>query len=323
MKVFSKEFFSFYVLHPLAKELSLREKRMAVITSVVLGIFSLGFYHLICALAFRNKKVNVQPLQKNNAQKVALNALPVLDEPKKKLKDALVNALPHVHQKKVMSDLVEKNKHQILDIAKKLHSIPKKGLDTDIKMDGVKFYKGHLWAFELKEIPGVIFKMPPNSAQEMNFFKQRCNNIKIAQKVCENNKSLKNIIIPNVDFIKEDNIELLAEEKLDFAATGAAQASLYEFCAKDPDLKETVKDYLLQLVIFICETGLSDLNWENFPLLNDGSGIGLYDLEDMSKDCPEAGLKTLITKLPSDEIFEAVKHTLKQQFPDIYAKLKF
>jgi hypothetical protein len=60
LHILSKPFFSNYIIHPRSKDLSHHDRKKALIASIAFGVFTLGFCHLICGLAFRNKRVTLQ-----------------------------------------------------------------------------------------------------------------------------------------------------------------------------------------------------------------------------------------------------------------------
>ncbi len=64
MIINAENFFYNYILKPLSCELSTVDKAIALICSVVLGIFSLGFCHLFCYLKYR--KLYVVRMQINH-----------------------------------------------------------------------------------------------------------------------------------------------------------------------------------------------------------------------------------------------------------------
>lgn len=60
MKILSEAFFSNYIFHPFANELSTKDKLKTLITSVCLGIFTLGICHVICAIKYSNRTYRVE-----------------------------------------------------------------------------------------------------------------------------------------------------------------------------------------------------------------------------------------------------------------------
>ncbi|MFV0340516.1 MAG: hypothetical protein ACK5MA_07850 [Parachlamydiaceae bacterium] len=60
LHILSKPFFSKYIIHPRSNDLNRHDRKKALIVSIAIGVFTLGFCHLICSLAFRNKRVSLQ-----------------------------------------------------------------------------------------------------------------------------------------------------------------------------------------------------------------------------------------------------------------------
>lgn len=65
LSVVSRKFFSNYIFRPDAPELSREDKRKALISSIFLGIFTLGICHLICLIKYRNHVFKLILLQKD------------------------------------------------------------------------------------------------------------------------------------------------------------------------------------------------------------------------------------------------------------------
>ena len=60
LHILSKPFFTKYIIHPRSNDLSHHDRKKALIASIAFGVFTLGFCHLVCGLAFRNKRVSLQ-----------------------------------------------------------------------------------------------------------------------------------------------------------------------------------------------------------------------------------------------------------------------
>lgn len=59
LQIFSKPFFTNYIVHPRADELTSHDRKKALAASIALGVLTLGICHLVCGLAFRKKRVSV------------------------------------------------------------------------------------------------------------------------------------------------------------------------------------------------------------------------------------------------------------------------
>lgn len=60
LKIFSKQFFSNYIFHPLSNDLSKNDKRKALISSICLGVLTLGLSFAACAIKFRHRKYTLE-----------------------------------------------------------------------------------------------------------------------------------------------------------------------------------------------------------------------------------------------------------------------
>jgi hypothetical protein len=56
MRIFAKPFFTNYIVHPLSKDLTRGERAKALISSIAIGIFSLGICQAVCAIKFHNRR---------------------------------------------------------------------------------------------------------------------------------------------------------------------------------------------------------------------------------------------------------------------------
>src|SRR5690606_32895894 len=78
-----------------------------------------------------------------------------------------------------------------------------------------------------------------------------------------------------------EKYDIIAERKLDLNPSESAQEQYFEEYASS--LNETIR----QLAVFICNTGYSDVEWRNNPVLNNSLNefgqrkIGLIDIEEM------------------------------------------
>lgn len=56
MRILSRPFFTNYIVHPLSKDLTRGERAKALISSIAIGIFSLGIAQAVCAVKFHNRR---------------------------------------------------------------------------------------------------------------------------------------------------------------------------------------------------------------------------------------------------------------------------
>lgn len=137
----------------------------------------------------------------------------------------------------------------------------------------ITFYPSQNKVFSLQSVPNVIFK----KSLDIN---GRFENMMKAKAVClAHNLDL--LVIPHAKALYlERGITLIAEERLNVQQSQSIQERLYE---QLPGLDETAK----QLATFIAQTGFSDVEWRNMPILDDALDfegprrIALVDLEHM------------------------------------------
>lgn len=56
MRIFSKPFFTNYIVHPLSKDLTRGDRAKALISSIAIGILTLGVCQAVCAVKFHNRR---------------------------------------------------------------------------------------------------------------------------------------------------------------------------------------------------------------------------------------------------------------------------
>jgi hypothetical protein len=78
LNIFSKQFFSNYIFHPNAEELSPEDQRKALITSLFLGVITFGFCHLFCLIKYRNRTFKLAAKEDPDIQKIQKIASPHL-----------------------------------------------------------------------------------------------------------------------------------------------------------------------------------------------------------------------------------------------------
>lgn len=168
----------------------------------------------------------------------------------------------------------------------------------------------HNWIFEMQDMGGIIFKM----SQEEGKLKERLETIQAAQEICqEHNLSFIKIPVPKI--IIQDN--LYAEKK-------------YRLLEKSEEIKKVYSDDTLekiftQIALFICKSGTSDLTHQNLGFLADGSGVCLYDLEDLSPEDPTAGLRSFVVGCTGGSLgskfFDQIREVIRIHAPEAYKKM--
>ena len=149
--------------------------------------------------------------------------------------------------------------------------------------NGVKLYKGQdpHRIFSIDTIPNLIFKMAPGNNKAVE---QRFQQMSTSKKICDKFK-LELLVIPKASTFElthaSKKYTILAEKKVDINPEESVQEQTYHLHAQS--LNETMR----QLAVFICQTGFSDMEWRNAPVINnslDADGnrkVALIDLEEM------------------------------------------
>ncbi len=182
------------------------------------------------------------------------------------------------------------------------------------------------WVFKMNNIPGMVFKVPMNRQ-----YKDDKTTVEKRYEVTTNAKQLiqkegfDHLFVPEQNLIKV-NIEgetfpVLIEESFDHIRGTFEQESLFQRCYKDPELKPFIRECVRQLILFIIKTNYSDVRYDNNPLLTNGRGFGLIDLD--SGYSPYAGLRCgcstgedgILQYLPVEEI-EYFEPLLKKELTD-------
>jgi hypothetical protein len=89
MRIFAKPFFTNYIVHPLSKDLTRGERAKALISSIAIGIFSLGICQAVCAIKFHNKRTQ------QYTSKVIVYCPSKVDEDEKAARKFLKKHCPH------------------------------------------------------------------------------------------------------------------------------------------------------------------------------------------------------------------------------------
>lgn len=156
-------------------------------------------------------------------------------------------------------------------------------LNTRYKTDKATVHgRNGVWVFSIKKIPGHIFKVKQSVRDCGADFHKRVAASQKAQQVIEEEK-LHLLHVPKQTIIQLeiDNTptEVLIEEQFDILHGTALQESLFQHCMADPELKPFVQECARQLVTLILKMGYSDVRYDNNPLLTNGKGIALIDLD--------------------------------------------
>lgn len=200
----------------------------------------------------------------------------------------------------------------------------------------------------LKNNPKYIFKIekPSNSYGASDFTRRLKQTKEMALFFQKNKRLLNKLVFPKFGFftlnIDGEKLRVLVEERLNITPGGqVVQRRIYENEEKNSQLKEIAK----QLAILVSLSSLTDMAWDNLPLIKEGKElkVALVDVEEQIGSpyhtkhltgfigIPEEdggygkGLPGLFTMLPfyGDLIFGTAKKYLpKESFASIEEKMQ-
>lgn len=166
----------------------------------------------------------------------------------------------------------------------------------DKKTNQVHFLsQGNMWVFELPGLPGLVFKIqPPDEQSYFNSIEYRYRDT-LKTKSIINDENLFLLHAPQQQFLRlflnnSDSIDILVEPKYEVETSFERQRGIYDFCMHDPRTKEFITELMRQLIILAIKAGWQDVKYNNMPLLNDGTGAALIDM-----DCSENPIVGLIS----------------------------
>ncbi len=131
------------------------------------------------------------------------------------------------------------------------------------------------WVDHKKGAPGMIWKKA--KPEKDAFTKEDQDVVTKAQKICQE-KNLYLLYVPSSRLL--DN-EVLLQEKIELQEKEGDlpfQRGLFRWALDQPDMHEYMHELFRQLTIFICESGFSDVKYDNIALTKDGR-IALFDLD--------------------------------------------
>lgn len=173
----------------------------------------------------------------------------------------------------ILSEAQEKSLTSIVQNPRNLHTNPEVTL----------YGSSSVFAFSIKTIPNIIFKWPIGG--EVQFQKRMAASQKAREVIAEQKLNL--LHVPRQKLISIDiNGELtkiLMEEQFDIQHGHRQQEVLFQHCIADEQLNLFIRKCAEQLIILIIEMGYSDVRYDNNPLLTNGQGLALIDL-DMSNE---------------------------------------
>jgi hypothetical protein len=176
--------------------------------------------------------------------------------------------------------------------------------EDEVKKLATLHGRNNCWVFSLKEIPGWVFKCDPADEFQETQIPKRQNATQKAKEVIEReNLTFLHIPVQQVltfDTIRRNKISVLAEQKYNILGNFKKQEALFHYCTHDEDLKPVIKEYVRQLVILILETGYQDVRHDNNPILANGQGIALIDMDTSPE--PFCGLHSGLSATGEDGI---------------------
>ncbi|MFN4174720.1 MAG: hypothetical protein ACK4HV_06420, partial [Parachlamydiaceae bacterium] len=140
------------------------------------------------------------------------------------------------------------------------------------------------WVFTLKDMPEKVFKVPKNRRYKdrKTSVERRFETASNARRVIEK-EGLNRLHVPRQELIEvtidSEKIPVLIEECFNIMPGVEPQEALFQRCYQDPELKPFIRECVRQFILFIIRTGFADVRYDNNPLLSDGSGFGLIDLD--------------------------------------------
>jgi len=230
--------------------------------------------------------------------------------------------LGHEKELEEIYDKIEKG--QFAFESRKWKEAEKNGVVPDGKaMNGGPDYA----VFEVSAIPGIIFKIPRQSNVDVEGryeSTQKCRGL-------INTHNLNRLYIPAIQLVEDSKKrEFLIEEKVEIGHFSRTE-QLYEFCSTDPELKESFKVDIEQLTTFFCLTKFRDGKSDNMPILENGKGIALIDLDDFAPSSECGGLiesdrdeNIGLVKLVHPDFIPLIEETVKRLVPpQDFAKIDF
>jgi hypothetical protein len=177
-----------------------------------------------------------------------------------------------------------------------------------------------VWVFSIKEIPDLIFKCAKEGVDlNENELLNRIHNTDQAKQIIDNDK-LYLLCTPQQKIFEFDlengKQEVLIEQKFDILQDFDAQRNLFQFCVEDPDLNPFIQECARQLIVLIVKTGYSDVRYDNNPILSNGEGLCLIDMD--TSPSPITGLSTGKARQRNDGILRYLSFDiLKALEPDL------
>jgi len=178
-------------------------------------------------------------------------------------------------------------------------ALARKQIETGIHV--YKNFAQQIYVVSLDKFPGLIFKIFPKNEKEHKDQYERATR---ALEVCEKDR-LNRLRIPYSleRLIEVDDQYVSIEEKLEVLDHRPDYQARVQFMSRDPELSKILRETFRQATIFVSRTGWHDTRFNNAPLLKDGTGMGLVDIDRMGFH-PQSGLYRFQT--PGDALIDSV-----------------
>lgn len=182
------------------------------------------------------------------------------------------------------------------------------------QVEGVTMHsQNSVWVFSLPQIPGKIFKIANPVIEDIRVG-ERIDFSARAREIIER-ENLHLLHLPRQELVQIDIdgaiCEVLVEEEMDILQGFGAQRGLFQHCLSEPELRPFIQECARQLIIFILRSGYSDVRYDNNPLLSNGKGMALIDLDfqgpahtGLVRGCAVTGDDGILNYLTSEMIEE-------------------
>lgn len=171
------------------------------------------------------------------------------------------------------------------------------------KTDRVQVHGNNgVFVFSVPELPGRIFKIKTTCDIGADFHKRVGDTIKAREFIASEGLNLLHvpaqeiITLSNVNLkFETKDIEVLIEQKFDILQGFSPQRSLFQSCISDAELKDFIQECTRQLVVLILKIGYTDVRYDNNPMLTNGQGLALIDLDTKKQGSSDVNYSGLIS----------------------------
>jgi hypothetical protein len=204
---------------------------------------------------------------------------------------------------------LDENQREILNHV--LARLQKYDVPTNVKI----LSSNGIWVFSVEEIPNIIFKTSQAYVGfDGSFSQKRIEATEKAKSVIESeNLYLLHVPQQRLEHIEINGktLEVLFEQRFDLLQGYQKQKTLFQYCLQDHDLQPFIKECVRQLIILIAKTGYQDVRYDNNPLLTNGKGIALIDMDKSSS--PIGGLLYGCARGGEDGILQCISPQMLEE----------